>query len=43
MNQAQQAAFATRMALAQQQRETMKGNCLLKLMQFSEALSDFPV
>ncbi|ROT40227.1 hypothetical protein SODALDRAFT_91385 [Sodiomyces alkalinus F11] len=42
MSQAQQAAFATRMALAQQRRETMKGNCLLKLMQFSESLSDFP-
>ncbi|KAL2753759.1 hypothetical protein ACRALDRAFT_2029519 [Sodiomyces alcalophilus JCM 7366] len=42
MSQAQQAAFATSMALAQQRRETMKGNCLLKLMQFSECLSDFP-
>jgi hypothetical protein len=39
---AQQMAIQSQI-LQQQRRDSMKGQCLLKLMQFSEHLSGFPV
>jgi hypothetical protein len=42
INAAQQMAMTNNL-LQQQHRERMKGQCLIKLLQFSEHLSGFPV